>query len=191
MGRLAFTLAVRVALCAVLTWLAWRIFGAAGLLAGALLGLALPRPLLALAGELRRQLRARVWRDLEGRHYAYHGRRVEVLEDVSHCRWVRAADVREIVGFTASEGALALSYPSGFRRLGVPVQAYFSDEALLVHLAKEPGATAIRFKNWVEREISFPARRQRERLGIRLEAPDFDAGDSIRAGEVSAKRGSP
>ena len=178
MTRLAIQLALRVVLCLLLGWLAWKTFGPLGLLAGgAALALALPRPLLNLAGELRRMMRARVWRDLEGRHYAFRGRPVQVLEDVSHSRWVCAADVRAISGSTASDGALLLTYPSGFRRLGKPAQGYFSDEALLLHLAKEPGAGALRFRHWVEREISFPARRQRERLGIRLAAPDFDAAD--------------
>jgi hypothetical protein len=178
MRQLAARLAIRLLLCLALTWLAWRGWGAVGLLAGGLLlAFLLPRPLLDLAGELRRWLRERRWRDLEGRHYAYRGHRVTVLEDVSHCRWVRAADVREIVGTAATEGALSLTYPNGFRRLGEPEQSYFSDEALLVHLAKEPGPRANHFRRWAEREIVFPARRVRERLGIRVDAPDFLDGD--------------
>jgi hypothetical protein len=178
MRKLAVGLAIRLTVCLALTWFAWRKLGPGGLLAGGLmLALVLPRPLLDLAGEVHRLLRERRWRDLEGRHYAYHGHRVHVLEDVLRCRWVRAADVREIVGTTASEGALALTYPTGFRRMGEPQQAYFSGEALLVHLGKESGPKANRFRHWAEREIVFPARRVRERLGIRLDAPDFREGD--------------
>ena len=178
MSKLALRLAIRLMLCLTLTWLGWRQWGAVGLLAGGLmLALLLPRPLLDLAFELRHWLRERRGRDLDGRHYAYRGQRVRVHEDVSHCRWVLAADVREIVGSTASEGALALTYPNGFRRLGEPEQAYFSDEALLVHLAKESGPKANHFRGWAEREIVFPARRVRERLGIRLDAPDLREGD--------------
>jgi len=177
MRAVAITLAIRLTLCFSLTWWAWRKLGPGGLLAGGLmLALLLPRPLLELVAELRRVLRERRWRDLEGRHYAYRGHRVQVLEDVSHCRWVSAADVREIVGGTVSEGALALTYPNGFRRLGEPQQAYLSDEALLVHLGKESSPTANRFRRWVEREIVFPARRVRERLGIHLDPPDFRGG---------------
>ena len=177
MRKVAFRLATRLMLCLVLTGFAWREWGAVGLLAGGLLlALLLPRPLLDLASELRRLLREHLWRDLEGRHYAYRGHRVMVVEDVSHCRWVLAADVRRIVGATATEGALSLTYPNGFRRLGEPEQSYFSDEALLVHLGKESGPKANRFRRWAEREIVFPARRVRERLGIRLDAPELREG---------------
>ncbi len=178
MRSIVIRLAIRLTLCAGLAWAGWRLMGAIGLLVGGLaLGLATARPLLDLASELRHLVRARVWRELEGRHYVYRGHPVQVLEDVSHCRWVLAADVRGIVGATASDGALALSYPHGFRRLGEPAQAYFSDEALLIHLAKAPGAKALRFRHWAEREIAFPARRVRERLGIRLVAPKAPAHD--------------
>ena len=93
-------------------------------------------------------------------------------------RWVRLADVRAIVGFTASDGALAITYPNGVRAAR-PARASrtSSDEALLAHLAKERSPEAARLRHWVEREIVFPARRGRERLGVRLEALDFRASD--------------
>jgi hypothetical protein len=177
MGKLAAGLAIRLMICLALTGFAWRELGAGGLLAGGLmLALLLPRPLLDMAGELGRLLRERRWRELEGRYYVFRGHRVQVLEDVSHCRWILAADVRDIVGNTVSDGALAQTYPNGFRRMGRPEQAHFSDEALLVHLAKESAPKANRFRRWAEREIVFPARRVRERLGIRLDPPDFRDG---------------
>jgi len=176
MTRQVIGLAIRVGLCLALGWIARRALGPGGWLVGGLmLALLLPRPLLDLVGELRRSLHAHVWRDVEGRHYAYRGHPLKVLEDASHCRWILAADVREIVGPTASEGALALTYPNGFRRLGQPAQAYLSDEALIQHLAKESGPKALHFRHWAEREISFPARRRRQRLGIHIDAPDADA----------------
>jgi len=178
MKALALTLGLRLALCGAVAWLGWRLLGATGLLAGGvLLALLLPRPLLALAGELRHALRARVWREAMGRYFVYRGQRIRVLEDVWHRRWVCAADVREIVGSSVSDGALALSYPNGLLRLGDPAQAYLSDDALLIHLAKDPGPRAIRFRHWAEREIGFPARRRRARLGIRLRDPELPSRD--------------
>ena len=92
-----------------------------------------------------------------------------MLEDERHRRWVRAADVRKVVGYTASDGALALSYPEGWRLLGSPPAPHFSDEALLEHLSKETSTDALKFRHWVERDIVFPARRQRQRFGVRPE----------------------
>ena len=56
---------------------------------------------------------------------------------------------------------------------GRPREAYLSDEALLAHIAKERSPEALRLRRWIEREIVFPARRQRERHGIKLETLDF------------------
>ena len=51
------------------------------------------------------------------------------------------------------------------------------DEALLAHIAKERTPEAVRLRQWIEREIVFPARREREQRGIRLDALDFRASD--------------
>jgi hypothetical protein len=54
---------------------------------------------------------------------------------------------------------------------------HLSDEALLAHLAKERAPAAAKLRHWVERESVFPARRRRERHGIRIESLDFRASD--------------
>ncbi|HEY3635680.1 MAG TPA: hypothetical protein VGK95_11560 [Caldimonas sp.] len=165
------TIAVRVAACSLLSWAVWRWFGLAPMVGTVpLFGIALAKPLIDLASEVHRAMNHAHWRDVQGEHYAFHGRPVRVLEDVEHVRWVRLADVRAIVGFTATDGALAVAYPDGVRRLGRPAEAYLRDEALLAHLAKERSPEALRLSTWVDREIVFPARRERERLGIRRPA---------------------
>ena len=68
------------------------------------------------------------------------------------------------------------------RIAGEPEKAHWSDEALLVHLARQSGPLANRLRHWAEREVVFPARRVRERLGIRLDAPDSVEGDRAGAG---------
>ncbi|MEP7056831.1 MAG: hypothetical protein ABI809_03550 [Caldimonas sp.] len=175
------TIALRLGSCALATWLAWRYGSAtAALLTASLLGLALPRPLIDLASELRHQYRRAHWRDVEGRHYAFHGMPLAVHEDAEHRRWVRVADMRAIVGHTASDASLALTYPNGWRLIGHPPEPYLSDDALDAHLAKERSVATARFRHWAEREIGFPARRQRERYGIHLEALDFRASADPR-----------
>ncbi len=179
MTQTLLRLAWRLAACAAAAWAVWRFSGLiAMLMLAPLAGLALARPLLDLAGDLRRLAHARIWRTLEGRHFAFRGIPVQVLEDAQHRRWVRAADVRRILGPTASDGAFALSYPDGWCVLGQPPQPHFSDAALLAHLAKQRSPEALRLRRWVEREIAYPARRVRERLGIRA-----DGDGALRSAE--------
>ena len=174
MSAILLRIAIRVLLCAAVSWVVWRYFGVAVAVASApLYGIALARPLIDLASDLRHATRAAVWRPLEGRHFVYRGTPVQVLEDDDHRRWVRAADVRAIVGHTASHGAISLTYPSGWRTMGKPAEPHFSDEALIAHLMKASAPEALRFRHWAEREIAFPAQRLRERLGIRPQGPDF------------------
>ena len=162
------TIVLRSAGCAVVFWWMSRTLGLAGAMpVVALFGVALARPLLDLAEAIGRQMRHAHWRDVEGRHYTYRGREVAVVEDDERHRWLRLADVRAVVGFTASDGALAISYPQCVQQLGRPAAPYVRDDALLSHLAKERSPEAARLRLWVEREIAFPARRERERLGVR------------------------
>ena len=166
------TIVVRLAGCTLLAWLVWRSFGLTSMVTMLpLFGIALARPLIDLASAIRHLMHRAHWRDVEGRHYAYRGRPVRVVEDDEHRRWVRLADIRAIVGFTASDGALAVSYPDAVLAIGRPPVPHVRDEALLAHLAKERSPEALRLRRWVEREIVFPARRERERLGIRAVAP--------------------
>jgi hypothetical protein len=174
------TIALRLGACLLVSWTVWRWLGAATMAATLpLFGILLARPLIELASALRHGMKRAQLAPVEGRHYAFRGRRVDVVEDADRRRWVRLADVRAIVGFTASDGALAISYPDGVRRLGRPAQAHVSEEALLAHLLKERSPEAARLRVWIEREIVFPARRERERLGIRAPLSDAepDAGD--------------
>jgi hypothetical protein len=167
------TIVLRGGGCALLFWWVWRTFGlATAMPVVALFGVALARPLLDLGEALGRQMRSAHWRDVEGRHFAYRGRTVAVVEDDEHRRWLRLADVRAIVGFTASDGALAGSYPGAVQQIGRPPLPYIRDDALLAHLDKERLPEAARLRRWVERQVAFPARRERERLGIRTRPPD-------------------
>jgi hypothetical protein len=171
------TIVLRGGACALLFWWVWRTFGLATAIPVAVLfGVALARPLLDLVEAIGGQMQRAHWRDVEGRHYAYRGREVAVVEDDERRRWLRLADVRSIVGFTASDGALASSYPGAVRQLGRPPLPHIRVDALLAHLDKERSPQATRLRRWVEREVAFPARRGRERLGIRTRPPD--AGDS-------------
>lgn len=176
MSTVLLRIAIRLLLCGAVSWVVWRYFGLAVAVASApLYGIALARPLIDLASDLRHATRAAVWRPLEGRHFVYRGTPVQVLEDDNYRRWVRAADVRAVVDHTATNSALALTYPNGWCAMGKPAEPHFSDETLIAHLGKQGAPEAMRFRHWVEREIAFPAQRLRERLGIRPQRPKLEA----------------
>ena len=172
------SIALRLVLCGGATWGVWRLgFGGGTVFMAGLFGVALARPLLELASEVRHQMRRANWRELEGRHYVFRGVPIKVTEDADRQRWVRLADVRKAIGFTAGDAALQVAYPAGFQRIGRGAQAHLGDEALLAHLAKERSPEAIRLRLWVEREIVFPARRERERFGIRTAPSEARPGE--------------
>ena len=172
------TIAIRLAVCAAATWALWRLgFGPGVLFMAAAVGIVLARPLMDLTIALWQAMRHANWRELEGHHFAFKGRSVRVVEDADHQRWIRLADIRAIAGFTASDASLQITYPGGWGMRGRPYEPYLSDEALLAHIAKERSPEAARLRRWVEREIVFPARRQRERHGVKLEALDFRSTD--------------
>ncbi|MEO5845846.1 MAG: hypothetical protein ABIQ33_13500 [Caldimonas sp.] len=182
MTRIVASIALRLAVCAFVSWAVWRWFGLAAMVPTLpLFGILLARPLIELASALRDGMKKAQLAAVEGRHYAFRGRRVQVLEDPDRRRWVRLADVRAIVGITASDGALAITYRGGVRRLGQPAEAHVSEETLLAHLLKERGPEAVRLRVWVEREIVFPARREREHMGIRSPAAGAEANEIARA----------
>ncbi len=172
-----------------MTSLLWRILGASAVCVGyyfltrnllgpvvwvflaVVIGMAFSRILIDLMAELSWSLRAAVLEGLGGEYYQYQDWRLQVLEDESHCRWVPVDEVRKIVGNLASDRTLAHVYLSGCLPMGKPPKPHLRDDALLAHLAHAPSIRSIKFKNWAERNIAFPARTTRKRLGIQLADP--------------------
>lgn len=166
-----------ITLCSLFSGAAYYFLGLpAMILSLPLFGYGLSRVIIDLVAELRHVARGMAIGHLSGHFYSYNGTPVPVLEDESHCRWVPTAVMRTIIGSGASDGALAIAYPVGWCAMGKPAQGHLRDDALMNYLAKQGSVPAVNFKNWAERSIAFPARKQRERLGVRLSAPDAAAG---------------
>ncbi len=127
---------------------------------------AIRHPVFALLANFRSNVRKQVWLPLHGQHYVFHNVTIHVIEDDDHYRWVSLPDVQKAVGVTAAERALAQVYPGRVKTMGNPAQAYVRDDALVSHLGKENLATALRFRTWLERNVAFPGRTIRKRLGI-------------------------
>jgi len=169
--QLALTFALRIAVCMAVSWVAWRIGGVIGVMSSVtLVGLLLARPLLDLMRAIRTRLREEAYRPVEGRYYEFKGTPVDVIEDDDHVRWLRVSDVRKIIGRASGEATLRSTYPDGVSDMGSPKLAYIRDESLLIHLARQKNARALRFAQWVEKDVAFPARRLRAVRGTTGEA---------------------
>ena len=113
MIRIVTSIALRLAVCVLVSWAVWRWFGLAAMMPTLpLFGILLARPLLELAGALRDGMKEVQLAAVEGRHYAFRGRRVQVLEDPDRRRWVRLADVRAIVGSPRATARWRLPTPT-------------------------------------------------------------------------------
>ena len=177
MAHVIFDLLWRLALCALVTWSQSRVFDGAQavimMLLTAPLYAILIKPAGRLLAALRHQAEEAIWSDVQGNYYAFRGVPIQVIEDESHRRWVRMADVRRAIGFSASDGALQITYPGGAKAMGKPASMHEVDDALVEHLSKETSAQAGKFHQWVLREIAMPARKVRQRYGVRLPDKQF------------------
>lgn len=111
---------------------------------------------------------------MHGHHFVFKSITIHVLEDNDRCRWISLADMQKVAGVTASERALALSYPERCKKMGRAGLAHLRDDALIEHLGNENNPMALRFRTWVDRSVSMPGRKVRKSLGIRPEPPDKD-----------------
>jgi hypothetical protein len=128
-----------------------------------LYGALMARPLLNLLGSARQNLRSGVWLPVHGQYYVFKGTTIHVVEDADGWRWVRLADVQQVLEARLNTRALAATYPERLQMMGKPTQLHMRDDALITHLAKQNDATALRLRTWAERNIVFPAQRMRER----------------------------
>ena len=126
-------------------------------------------PAIELLREWRHGMRRAVWQEAQGQYYAYRDVRIHVLEDESHCRWVRTTDIRRIYAPLVSERQLRTQYPDTSQHLGEPPLLYLRDDVLVRHLRQVNEPLALRLGTWVERSIFFPGSQVRQRYGIRLD----------------------
>ncbi len=166
------------AVCAVYYWLCKDLFGpGVWIFLGALAAQLFKRIVVDLLAEMGWQMRRAALEPLSGKHYQFQNFQFQVIEDDDHCRWIPTEKVREIIGQLASDEALVRLFPSGHQRLGDEKKGYLRDDALMAHLAGAHSSQAIKFKNWIERNVAFPARRIRQRKGVVIRAASAERED--------------
>ena len=118
------------------------------------------RSLLALIDGIRHT----ALQDVQGSFYSYQGLPIKVIEDENHCRWVPTSVIRKIANLSVTDHLFSKLYPSGWQLIGD--EGHLRDDALVLYLSTASSQEAVRFKNWVQKNIVFPAQKTRARLGI-------------------------
>ena len=163
--------AIRLVLCGLLGWAAWRwMDGPAGIaIAAPGFGALLARPLIDLVAHTHRTGKEIALADLQGRYFHYRGNGIDIADDEEDHRWLLAADVRKVLPGLPRDATLQLQFPGRVQALppvpGVRIRA----DALLEFLRKASDAPSIRFKVWIEREVIYPTGKT---------ARKFEAGES-------------
>ena len=162
MTRIVLRILLRLALCCVASYVMWWKWGATGLAVSApIFGVALARPIIDLVAEFSLLAKSVALADLEGRNFEFRGLRLDVAEYTDGYRWIALRDVRKVLPALPRDAVLRAQFPQDLvHDTGVKGERIRA-EALLAYLRKATEVEAIKFRNWVERDVVFPARRGR------------------------------
>lgn len=134
-------------------------------------GIAFARPLMDLAGAAWHRLRVQADASVTGLHFRFRGRTVLIQEDLDHWRWVPVDALRRLGGVEVGDATLRTTYPDHLETLGRPPALHLREDAALLHLARQPGEAPHRLRLWLDKEVHQPARRLRQRHGVRDDRP--------------------
>ena len=144
-----------------------------GLGLGILIGLALaifavtyfaPRSGVRALDHLGLLWRAWIWREEEGRHYAFGGISLHI-EDDGRDMWIAAEDLQRVLRTQEPEDALAARHSERWYR-DADGRLWLRVDAVAERLATMPGRTdprTQRLRRYFEREVLFPAAERRRR----------------------------
>ena len=162
MTRILLRIAFRLLLCCVATYALWLRLGTTGFAISApIFGAALARPIIDLVAEFTAQARHAALADLAGRNYEFRGARLDIAEYDDGYRWISLRDVRKVLPAMPRDAVLRSRFPADLLHdedlKGERIRA----EALLDYLRKSMESDAIRFRNWLEKDVVFPAAKAR------------------------------
>lgn len=151
-------IALRFAIAAAVMVLAWHLLGPTGLVLTAVVVAGLiARPLMDLFADSARGIKAMALKDVQGIYYAYRGTPIGVWEDDEGHRWLRLAAVRLALPALPRDAVLQRLLPSGLADPGDGKGLCARADDLLHSLARAEQPEAVRFKNWVHKEVYLPS----------------------------------
>jgi hypothetical protein len=160
MPALLLSIALRLMVCAAVTYMAWLWLGAAAFATCApLVGVLLARPLIDMAALLHHAVKSHALGHLSGRYFVHKGHSFEVVEDAQQLRWLRLGDVKKVMLGLPGHEVLARVYPGGVQLMGKPPRPCISVTALAELLQKSSDPVSLRFRVWLDRVVAHPTRR--------------------------------
>ncbi|GEM_PF-1498208 len=165
MKEVAISLRFRLLLAVAALAAGWMIMGPFGLVFfSPIAGICLARPLLDKMASLYYGARASALQQFQGKYFAFRGVRFDVYEDEQEQLWLRTADVRTLLPSFPRDGVLLKVCDSGLmpdhaKGQGMRVRADTLDRLLSTSRQLE----TIKFRNWLQKEVIFPARQKAER----------------------------
>jgi hypothetical protein len=162
MIRIVLRILVRLVLCAGASYLLWRRLGTSGLAISApIFGVALARPIIDLVSEFAVTAKQVALADLAGRNFEFRGCRLDISEHDDGHRWISVRDVRKVLPSFPRDTVLRSQFPADVLHDEALRGERIRAEALLTHLRKATETDSIKFRNWLERDVIFPAARAR------------------------------
>ena len=136
----------------------WFIFGPSGIVfAAPLVAVLLARPIINFASGSVRAARQLAFRSVEGTHYSFRGVPIVVWEDDLEQRWLATSGVRAVLPALPRDEVLVRVLPSGLQAPEGGTARYVRSDELVAFLAKAQQNDAVRFKNWVQRDVYYPS----------------------------------
>lgn len=149
---------VRLLLCVVFAFVAWRQADAIGLIFSSLVfGIALASPLLDLLLHTKLLLKQGVLSVVHGRRYVFQMTDIDIVQDAHQQCWLSIMDVRRVIKRFPKDTVVIKLYPHDVmydkKLRGSRIRA----TALVDYLQQSKNLTALKFMQWIEREVIFPA----------------------------------
>jgi hypothetical protein len=162
MTRILLRIAFRLLLCCAASYAMWLRFGPTGLaMAAPVFGVALARPLIDLVAEFSVLTKHAALGDLQGRNFSFRGLRLDIAEHDDGYRWISMRDVRKVLPALPRDAVLRSRFPADLRHDESLQGERIRAEALLDYLRKATETDSIKFRNWLEKDVVFPAARAR------------------------------
>lgn len=166
MKEVVISLRFRLFLAVAALALGWMVMGPFGLVFfSPIAGICLARPLLDKMAGLYYQAKETALQEFQGKYYSFRGTYFDIHEDQAHHRWLRTSDVRTLLPSFPRDGVLlklcaeglAADYSS--ERRDLKIRADVLDKLLSSSRQLE----TIKFRNWLQKDVLYPAEQRRER----------------------------